>query len=216
MPLILPKSVMLMVPRTASTWCRQAVRNAGLRCREHGPKHSTSLPANAPAFKFTILREPEAWVRSRWALGPWEDALTAEWDVNYATFRERVTDSMVRMYFNAFAQGCQFVGSGDNVADDLVAALRLAGESFDETSLRATPRINESPTSGDPIPEWFWTLKRDELGELPPDMIGRLPLGLIQQLPPKTWETLPPSILSTIAQRATLSALQSAGAATRA
>jgi len=119
------------------------------------------------------------------------------------------------MYFAKFTAGCQFVGKAETVADDLVTALRQAGEDFDETALRDTPRINESPTDGDPILEVFWGMKRDQLGQLPPEMIGRLPVDLLPRLPPNTLGTLPPAVLAAMVPRLTQAALQAAGAATQ-
>jgi hypothetical protein len=213
MPLILPKSVILLIPRTASTWVRQAVRNGGIRYREFGPKHSTALPPNAPAFKACFLREPSAWLRSRWVLGPWEDELTQFWNIDFEKFRAAVSDGMVQMYFGKYTQGCSFVGKGESIADDLVQCLRLAGEDFDETSLRDTPRVNESPKTGDPIPETFWQMRRDELGKLPDDITGRLPIDLLPKLPPNRLEALPPTVLAEMVRHTTRAALEAAGSA---
>jgi hypothetical protein len=107
-PLILPKSVFLMVPRAASTWARQAIRNAGIPYKEFGPKHGTALPPSAPAFRFCLVREPEPWVRSRWVLGTtFEDELSQFWDLDYAKFRETVNDTAVRMYFAKYTNLCK-------------------------------------------------------------------------------------------------------------
>jgi len=122
---------------------------------------------------------------------------------------------MVTMYFGKYTQGCGFVGTSENAADDLVKALRMAGERFDETSLRETPRINESPKAGDPIPEVLWGLNRDELSQLPPEMIGRLPTELFCKLPPGTVANLPASVLAPLASRLAKEQLQAAWAATR-
>lgn len=218
MPLIMPRSVLFMIPRTASTWCRQAVRNAGILYREHGPKHGTALPTDRPmpAFRFCMTREPKAWVRSRWTLGAWEDELTHLWGLDRDEFCASVSDAMVGMYFAKWVQGCKggFVGDCANAADDLVKALRMAGEDFDETALRDTPRINESPEHGDLYGSALWALKRDQLGQLPPDAIGRLPIELIPKLPAGTLENLPPAVAASTLTRLARAALESAGAAT--
>ena len=215
MPLILPKSVCMLIPRAASTWVRQAIRNGGIPYREHGPKHSTELPPNAPQFRFCLTRQPETWIRSRWALGPWSDELTPFWDLDVAKFVAAVSPAMVTMYFSKYTNGCQFVGAVENAADDLVKALRLAGEEFDETALRATKRVNESPADGQLVSEFYWQLKRDQLGQLPPQMIARLPVELIHKLPPGTLDKLPPDVLANLVPRLTTAALQAAGAGIR-
>lgn len=163
-----------------------------------------------------MTREPRAWLRSRWSLGPWTDQLAPFWDIDKEKFLGAVSDAMVAMYFAEYTKDCQFVGTAENAADDLVKALRMAGENFDETSLRETPRMNESPKDGDPIPEVLWGMKRDDLGKLPTDMIGRLPVDLLPRLPANAYDTLPSPILAKIARRTTEAAMQAAGAATRA
>ncbi len=218
MSIILPKSVMLLPPRTGSTWACRAMKNAGIQYRQFGSKHSTDLPPNAPAFRFCMTREPAAWVRSRWTLGAWNDDLTPFWDINADKFRASVTDAMVVMYFSKYVALCKpngFVGTVETAADSLVAALRAAGEEFDETALRETQRLNTSPTHGGLIDEVYWGMKRDALGKLPPSMIGNLPVELIHKLPPGTLESLPPEILVVAMRRITRSALESAGAAAR-
>lgn len=143
MPLILPKSVFLMIPRTGSTWARDAIRNSmehGFNLREFGPKHSPVLPQNHPKFVFSFTREPRAWLVSRHKLGKWNDELSAFWSENPTEFFSKVTDDMVQMYFNKYTSQCNVIGKQESLADDLVAALKAAGETFDEALLRATKR----------------------------------------------------------------------------
>ncbi len=127
----MPRSVMFLIPRTASTWCRQAIRNGGIPYREHGKKHGTDLPTDRPipAFRFCLTRQPRDWLRSRWALGAWEDELTHLWTIRQDEFFEAVSDAMVGMYFAKWTQVCKggFVGTSENAADDLVKALRECG-----------------------------------------------------------------------------------------
>jgi hypothetical protein len=221
MPMILPRSVFLMLPRTATTWARQAIRNGGISYRETNPKHAPEvLPQNpplagVPTFRFTFTREPRAWLRSRWTLGKWDDDLSPYWNIDRDKFLTAVNDSMIEMYFAKYTRHCQFVGTCENIADDLVKALRQAGEDFDETALRDTPRINDSPAHGDLYGSALWAMKRDELGNLPPDMMSRLPVDLLPKLPQDSLGKLPPNVLAEMVKRTTQSALESAGAAPR-
>jgi hypothetical protein len=219
-PLITAKAVFLMIPRTATTWARHAIRNGGITYREVNPKHSPEvLPQNppisgVPAFKFTFTREPSAWLRSRWTLGKWDDEFSGDWDISFEKFRSNVSDDAIARYFRRYTSQCQFVGKTETIADDLVAALRQAGEDFDETALRDTARCNESPEYGDLYGCALWAMKRDDLGKLPNEMIGRLPVDLIPRLPPDSLGKLPPAILTDLVNRTTRAALQSAGAMT--
>ncbi len=215
MPLILPRSVLLMIPRTASTWTAKAIHRSGIKYKQHGPKHATALPPNAPSFKFTFTRDPAEWVRSRWTLGRWEDAVSELWTPDLEAFRAAVSPAMVKMYFAAFTQGCDFVGKTETIADDLVTALRKAGEEFDEDELRATPRINESPADGGIIGSAYWEMKKEELKALPAKLIARMPIELLNRLPSETLANLPPDIMASTIKRITTEALQAGGATSR-
>ncbi len=50
-------------------------------------------------------------------------------------------------YVGMDAQLVDMVGRQEHLADDLVIALRRAGEEFDEASLRSSPPINEAAVS---------------------------------------------------------------------
>jgi hypothetical protein len=50
--------------------------------------------------------------------------------------------SMYRMFLTEQERRVDFIGAQEHLADDLVTALRVAGEEFDEAALRATPRQN--------------------------------------------------------------------------
>lgn len=194
--LLLSRSVFLMAPRTGSTWARQALRNAGVRYKEWGPKHSLAFPSgagapHAPAFRFTFAREPAAWARSRWTLGPWEDSLKKLWCPDPGEFCSRLTPAMVEMYFASFANLCQFVGRSESLADDLVRALEQAGEAFNERDLRATPRLNES--SGRLDLGAFYDLMPGQWCGLPAEDLLRMPTDLLPQLPDAAWERLSPA-----------------------
>ncbi len=216
MPLVLPRSVMLMIPRTASTWCRQAIRNAGIKFRDLNPKHAPMVPSqnpplqNVPSFQFTFKREPGAWLKSRWTLGAWEDELTPFWNIDFATFRAAVSDPMVEMYFAKYASRCQYVGFGENIADELVAALRQAGEEFDETSLRDTPKVNAS--NGELMTDAYWKMSRDTLNAMPAEHIARFPVELLPKLTEKTLANLPPLVLAKLVPQLAKAAMQAAGA----
>ena len=61
-------------------------------------------------------------------------------------FRGRVTDDMVASYFERYTKLCSpgFVGTQENLVEDLIEALTLAGEKFDPGAIRATPPYNVS------------------------------------------------------------------------
>ena len=90
MALFTPKTCLLMIPRTATTWCRDAIRAARPKTSfgrmwywESNPKHraynplgGTTDPRNqnwTGRVVFSFVRHPVTWLRSRWCLGPWDD-----------------------------------------------------------------------------------------------------------------------------------------------
>lgn len=170
MAMIYKNSVFLMIPRTGTSWVRTAIKYGapsssrpsvlGRRIDYSSDNHhqwdiprgvrwsgNSWVDGGPDVFTFTFVRDPETWVRSRWALGPWRDWLTGFWVPDEAEFRAAVTDDMVRAYFKPFEDRADFVGHTETLADDLVKALTLAGEVFDEGVVRGTARFNETDYS---------------------------------------------------------------------
>jgi hypothetical protein len=202
MMLILSRAVFLMIPRTGSTWARQALRNSGVRYKEWGAKHSTApMKPDAPGFRFTFVREPAAWVASRWTLGPWEDQLRHLWCPDPEEFAARVTAPMVEMYFEQFRTLCNFVGHTEALADDLVKALTQAGEKFSERDLRATPRLNESGPEHHLDRGAYYDLMPEQWCQLPPEEIVRIPTDLMAQLPDAAFARLSPEQMIRLSRR---------------
>lgn len=210
MPMVLPNSVFYMVPRTATTWARQAIRNAGIKYWETNPKHDTEVKQSGnekdkryvPRFCFTFTRDYDPWLKSRWVLGKWDDELSDLWDIDYAKFRAAVSDRDIDRYFKKYTSKCDYTGKTESIADDLVTALRMAREEFDEVALRDTPRINESPQDGGLIWSAYWDMRRDQLSNIPADLMGKLPPQLMERLDQKALHKLPPDILVGMLQRA--------------
>lgn len=102
-------------------------------------------------FAFCFVRHPVAWYKSYW--GSWNNngrrvgfPLDNVWDDNYEQFIISALDNypgfvsrMFRMY-----EPMDYVGKQESLVDDLVTALTLAGEEFDEGVLRRIPGRNES------------------------------------------------------------------------
>lgn len=117
-------------------------------------------------FVFAFVRHPVSYYRSHWSYKTQHG-----WDERSAADRELKADSLegfVRkvlerrprgwvsgMYRNFLLREGKmpdFVGYQERLADDLVRALRLAGETFDEDALRATPPVNTSAVAADLLP----------------------------------------------------------------
>jgi len=165
-PLVLPHSVFFHFPKTGGIWVREAVVNAGIPAVEANHRtqlnkgfHDTYRNSEFPAdkFLFTFVRNPADWYPSYWSyrmLAGWQySSLDSCMSADFGVFVRRVLRHFPRGYLSRhFEQFCgpppgvlDFVGRMENLADDLVEALRRAGESFDEAKLRATSRANFSP-----------------------------------------------------------------------
>jgi hypothetical protein len=156
------RAVFYHVPKTGGVWVKEAMRAAGLRygrCRNRQISHPFGLKREHAApdvvveedrvgrFSFCFVRHPEAWYRSFWAYRAktgWLDRkFPADrcWDDLFDVFVDNVTDAypdgFVSQLYRYYTEGVDFVGRQESLVDDLVRALALAGEEFDERYLRA-------------------------------------------------------------------------------
>lgn len=116
-------------------------------------------------FRFCFVRHPLTWYESyfRYFAGlgwPVEGIpnRAAYWHPNafihdcktndFNEFVDRVLHRRPGFVSELFARytnlGISFIGKTEKLQDHLVAALRIAGESFDEAAVRSAPRVNES------------------------------------------------------------------------
>ncbi|MES2604320.1 MAG: hypothetical protein V4603_05245 [Pseudomonadota bacterium] len=159
--LILPKSCFLHVPKTGGSWVRKAIKAAGIACEDFslGDNHHPGL-ADCPCpdkFKFAFVRHPLSLYRSYW-----QYKMTYGWDAgnlidnecradNFHTFVTNVLEKLPGIYSRSLHefvgppdQPIEFIGKYENLVEDLVTALQLAGEQFDPAAIRNLPPYNVS------------------------------------------------------------------------
>lgn len=173
MALMLPKSVFFHVPKTGGMWVRRAIRNAGLPAVEL--THSSIPAANlhnrfsqvdaGGKFTFAFVRNPADWYPSFWCYcmsDGWknEDQLDPYMSEDFGEFMRRVLRHLpgqlsrrFREYVGPAPGVLDFVGRCESLTEDLVRALRLAGEEFDEEKIRSTPAENVSVRRPDYAPD---------------------------------------------------------------
>ena len=109
-------------------------------------------------FSFTFVRHPVAWYRSFWCYRVRKGKLDKKfpldraWDDNYekfiinmlAKFPDGFASRVYRCYVGDDLSLVDFIGRTESLEDDLVTALTLAGEDFDEGVLRKTEPRNRS------------------------------------------------------------------------
>lgn len=171
MALLLPRSLFIHIPKTGGSWVREAVRSAGIltdeiaaipteRMIRRGQLfHTTSKELHIQdRFRFAFVRHPLSFYQSYWAyrmVRGWD--LTLDMDRkfqsdNFETFvRAALADApgglAARVYARYLGEDfsmLDFVGRMENLAEDLLRALSLAGETFDAEVIRATPEKNVS------------------------------------------------------------------------
>jgi hypothetical protein len=159
--LILPHSCFLHVPKTGGSWVKKAIMAAGIDCQPFSPggDHHPGL-RDCPCphkFKFAFVRHPLALYRSYW-----QYKMTYGWDPHNAIdqrcraedFHSFVTAVLTHMpgvygqgldqFVGTAAQPIDFIGKHENLVEDLITALQLAGETFDADAIRALPPYNVS------------------------------------------------------------------------
>lgn len=163
------KSVVYHIPKCGGVWVKEAMRRSGVkydRCRGSGRKFSFGLvrehaPPDGVAeedregrFAFCFVRHPVGWLKSFWCYRVKTGRLDAKfppdacWDDCFEPFVLNLLDAypggFVTHLYQHYVGDVDFVGRQESLADDLVMALTLAGEEFDEVALRALGRRNVS------------------------------------------------------------------------
>jgi hypothetical protein len=159
--LIFQNAVFLHVPKTGGTWVKAAAVNAGLTFDEYlvdGDVHGDLSYCPFPSrFLFAFVREPLSLYRSYWrfkARAGWDPLNPFDVDVAASSF-ESFVENVLRVkpawctrmfedYVGPPPQEINFIGRFESLVEDLVRALRRAGEAFDERAIRETPPVNVS------------------------------------------------------------------------
>jgi hypothetical protein len=166
------KFVFYHIPKTGGIWVKEAIRHAGIkhgRCRDRkgvghpfGLKREHATPAvaqegcSAGRFSFCFVRHPVSWLKSHWCYRVQTGILDEKtpidrlWEDDFEWFVRRVlthypggyVTQLYQYYVGPNADRMDFIGRQENLADDLVTALTLAGETFDEQALRGYGRRN--------------------------------------------------------------------------
>ena len=140
---------------------RAAIRAAGIPAEEYGLPGRVHLGLeDCPCpekFKFAFVRDPVEMYRSYWTykMGRgWDPANEIDQTCRSDDFRGFVTcvlehyPGVLGSSFAAFVgpEGgeIEFVGRHENLREDLITALSLAGESFDPEAIRSLPPKNVS------------------------------------------------------------------------
>lgn len=163
------KTVFYHIPKTGGIWVKKALWRGGVnygRCKEihstHWLRREHSVPELVAKehkdgmFSFCFVRHPVEWYISFWCYRLRSKILDlrspADWHWQNV-FEEFVIDmlrahptgfitNLYQCYIGRNADQIDFIGRQEYLADDLVKALTIAGEKFDEQELRKAPWMN--------------------------------------------------------------------------
>jgi len=172
MAVLLSRSIFFHVPKTGGMWVRSALKNSGVPTHEiannmfrfrdtwelrHGIYHANVQDIHPQGrFTFAFVRNPLSWYQSQWAYqmrtgwvgkGPLVTDCRAE---NFQDFIRYCIKRLPGFLSQLYAlYDVDFVGKYECLEEDLVRALHMAGEEFDEHALRNTPPENLGSQSAD-------------------------------------------------------------------
>ena len=145
------------MPRTGGMWVTQALSAAGVPVEQDGIRHDS--PAVSPPkrpFCFTFVRHPLTWYQLYWAYRMshnWKQTNKWDCDLVSTTFSDFIEKALHKRHNGRFSGMCRrmtlaspqsamYVGRYESLIEDLITALTMAGEEFDEHALRSFPAIN--------------------------------------------------------------------------
>src|SRR3954466_5057152 len=145
------RALFIHFPKTGGSWATHAMRGAGVELRPFTVHHPTleGLPGYQDRFRFGFVRHPLTWWQSYWRYRMergWDpghvvdsQARAEQFEAFAANVVERVPGYLSEKYSEFLGppeDEIEFIGRFEQLADDLVTALKLAGEPFDELLLR--------------------------------------------------------------------------------
>jgi hypothetical protein len=170
---ITEKLAFIHVPKTGGTWAVEAMKRAGVPLRpidapERQGGHFLASEVSANLFTFGFVRNPLTWYVSYWlhrhTFEDWDptDPLEPYVHEPFENFIEAVIANKAGFLSEVYANflgrpdsPVSFIGRYESLAADLVTALRLAEQPFDERALNAVPPLNvtgkHKPTYSPPL-----------------------------------------------------------------
>jgi len=155
------KNFFLHVPKTGGSWVKKVIAASNIECRNYSISDNAHIGLkDCPClekFKFAFVRHPVDLYRSYWQF-----KMTYGWDRNnpldmecrsdsFHKFVRDVLDKFTGVYSKSLIDfvgetndEIEFIGKYENLVDDLVFALKAAGEICDETFIRTFPVQNVS------------------------------------------------------------------------
>ncbi len=176
MALVTDRSIFLHVPKAGGMWVRHIFKICKIQHAELGEQHSHFPEINRyqppeffkDKFIFSFVRHPLTWYQSRWAFRVkhgWKPQHPLDYNCTSNDFRTFIENTLrykpsgwLTWECQSFIDQCprpiDFVGRVENIVDDTIKALTLAGEKFNVATVKSCPRINDSDMDGKSSKFW--------------------------------------------------------------
>nr|AGZ94391.1 TPR domain-containing protein [Streptomyces sp. 31A4] len=154
-------ALLLLTPKTGSTWIRRKIRELGLAFEDVGDpamrEHDLLADFDRSRYSFigAFVRDPLEWYRSYWSYRmekgwrpqyPLDEHCASD---DFETFVRRAVTvlpgalgNIYTSYVGAPGEEIDFIGRQENLAEDFARFLELAGETFDRAVLTGGSRVN--------------------------------------------------------------------------
>ena len=153
MCVIMDKVIFFHTPKTAGEWVRDALYNSTKVIASIG-NHPFPRNVKHKLFSLCFVRHPLTWYQSFWAYkmrAGWVDGnpgIESFRDDDFNTFVNNVVTGtsgfLSRTMDRRIGHRMSFIGKYENLVGDLIKALELAEQPFDEKKLIETPPDNVS------------------------------------------------------------------------
>lgn len=171
MPIVTDKCVFLHVPKTGGTWVKHAMTVLGLNPIDMGDQHEhfphilkyESAEFFEKRFVFAMVRHPITWYQSKWAFRlkhGWQPQHPLDWECASNDFHQFV-DNLISFaptgwctwLFDAYTNPprvngrrsfVNYVGRMENLVEDFITAMKLAGHDINVNKTRAILTTNSS------------------------------------------------------------------------
>lgn len=206
MALATDKLIFLHIPKTGGVFFRHIFKVCGISTIELGEQHShfpELLRYKPPEFFqqrkiITFVRHPLTWYQSRWAFRVkhgWKAQHPLDYNCasnDFPTFVDNVLKYQPNGWFSwecrmfiDNAPKIDFVGRTESLIEDSIAALKLAGEKFNEKIIRSIQRTNDSDMDGKTSKHW---------AQYDPSLMRRL-MAVEQEVVKRYYSNFDPKIL---------------------
>lgn len=169
--ILLKNSIFYDVPKTGGSWVSEGLMAYNDATFVYGTSHEPPDPNDKEIynkrFTFTFIRHPVDWYKSYYASRV--QAKTEEPN-NFDDFLKRMFSgrktfgvewTSLTDYLKPFMK-CDFVGTTENLGEDLIMALKMGGEAADKGNLLNRPWVNVTEYKFQPNQEQIDLIKRKE------------------------------------------------------